>query len=219
MTNIQSSYSSSYSAARSMVVPFTAAAISVGTAAAGDGPIYVSNYYEPVASEGRSVVVGSQAPKLDFLPEGGITLTRTHSQAVSLDNSPVLSVSLWKGSEIDETLTELKKFRDFEDGWDGDDSLKPKLDAIEDALAVLQYWHGSNVLGLPIVEPDCDGNIIASCFDEDGYVVASIDFIGDKKAVFVATRGTKTLYSKVIDAEKPIEILGAYESIIAKNQS
>lgn len=109
----------------------------------------------------------------------------------------------------DYTLAAIRDFASFSAGWDGEGSLAPSAEIVEDALAVARSWPME--LGELAAEPDTDGHISLSGFDQEGMISVAIDLIGGGTATYAVLSGATILTAGKFDPRNQTAILRALE--------
>lgn len=95
---------------------------------------------------------------------------------------------------LEDIISEVRKFKNLKNGWDGYGSIAPTYKKIDSAVQILKNWPLE--LGSPTIEPDIDGNIIMEVIDDESNEMISIDIVGAEVAFFSIIRGVSIIYQK-----------------------
>lgn len=110
-------------------------------------------------------------------------------------------------SELDEILAIIREFGHLEDGWDGPKSAAPKPGVVNDALTMIQSWPSE--IGSPEPVAGFDGNLVLEVYDEGGFSLGGVEFIGEHQAIYTVIKGIELIDSGRFDTKSPAAILQA----------
>ncbi|MBX9467056.1 MAG: hypothetical protein KL839_04010 [Rhizobium sp.] len=113
------------------------------------------------------------------------------------------------GPSQDYTLAAIRGFATLPAGWEGDASLAPSEEIVNDALAVARSWPME--LGELAAEPDTDGHISLSGFDQKGMISVAIDLIGGGTATYAVLSGATILTAGKFDPRNQTAILQVFD--------
>lgn len=110
-------------------------------------------------------------------------------------------------TERDLLLAQIRTYEQLANGWDGPDSIAPKVGVVDDALTVLQFWP----LALELPEPGLcvDGNIVLEVYDDNGLTNGGIEFIGDHVGIYSVIKDEETILVDRFDALSSTAVLFA----------
>ena len=116
-----------------------------------------------------------------------------------------LGVATSGKEKLDELLSVVRGFESLAMDWDGEGSVAPSSKIIEDTLVVLQNWSEN----MPLHEPEVtfDGHVILEVYDDEGFTLGGIEFVGDHLGVFSLNSRTEVLKKGTFDTTSQSQII------------
>lgn len=149
-------------------------------------------------------------------PKGGLvvfpmdaTIDYRNVTSASRTKEPLLETRAEKWR--DALIKEISELSDLPANWDGEDSVVPSDEVIEDALVIAQDW--PNDLPAPEPTPTIDGNIVLEMYDDDGFAIGSIEVMAGGDVHYAVVDRTTLKLSRSVRTGSQLGLLEMFKEM------